>query len=184
MLKFIGIECIARTDTFSKLINFLCRQLHREALSHIRASMSMIRASVGMIRASVVTGGGSKTSTLIRATSLRASSDIIKQQKRASACLISASVSVIRASVSMIRASVYVGKLRYTTTLVSRSVYTSGKSSFAAGFDYNYFQRTKNLRVLYRRLVHLCLPIMVFVVMINLTKMDVKDQVTISPLET
>ncbi|GKB94310.1 DNA replication licensing factor MCM6 [Tanacetum coccineum] len=110
---------IARTDTFSKLINFLCRQLHREALSRIRASISMIRASVGMIRASVVIGGGSKTSTLIRATSLRASSDIIKQQKR------------------------------YTTTLVSRSVYTSGKSSSAAGFDCNCCQRTRNLRVLY-----------------------------------
>nr|GEY93570.1 hypothetical protein [Tanacetum cinerariifolium] len=66
---------IAGTDKFSKLINFLHRQLHREALSRIRASLSMTRASV-------VTGGGPKTSTSIRATSLRASSDIIKQQKR------------------------------------------------------------------------------------------------------
>nr|GFC61878.1 hypothetical protein [Tanacetum cinerariifolium] len=48
----------------------------------------------------------------------------------ASACLISASV-------SMIRASVCVGKLRYTTTLVLRSVYTSGKSSSTVGFDCN-----------------------------------------------
>nr|GEZ80666.1 hypothetical protein [Tanacetum cinerariifolium] len=37
---------IAGTDKFSKLINFLHRQLHREALSRIRASVSMIWASV------------------------------------------------------------------------------------------------------------------------------------------